>query len=87
LQKLFNPQGNALENARKSSVTDGIKRTLKHFGNALGGCFNSKEYLKSIKKFGKPGIKELNAGDLRRHPDYGLIFEVYCSCWEWAGKY
>ena len=35
----------ALEKARKEAVTDGLKRALKSFGNALGNCINDKEYL------------------------------------------
>jgi len=35
----------SIEKARKEAVTDGLKRALKSFGNALGNCINDKEYL------------------------------------------
>jgi len=35
----------SLENARKEAVTDGLKRALKGFGNALGNCINDKNFL------------------------------------------
>jgi recombination DNA repair RAD52 pathway protein len=31
-------------------VTDGIKRTLRMFGNVLGNCLYDKKYLADIKK-------------------------------------
>ncbi|XP_784279.4 DNA repair and recombination protein rhm52 isoform X2 [Strongylocentrotus purpuratus] len=40
----------ALEKARKEAVTDGLKRSLKSFGNCLGNCLNDKTYLRSIGK-------------------------------------
>ena len=38
----------SLEKARKESVTDGLKRALKSFGNALGNCLNDKDYMRLI---------------------------------------
>ncbi len=35
----------SIEKARKEAVTDGMKRALKSFGNALGNCINDKSYL------------------------------------------
>jgi len=35
----------SLEKARKEAVTDGLKRALKGFGNALGNCINDKDFL------------------------------------------
>uniref|UniRef100_A0A3Q0R5Z0 DNA repair protein RAD52 homolog n=1 Tax=Amphilophus citrinellus TaxID=61819 RepID=A0A3Q0R5Z0_AMPCI len=40
----------SLEKARKEAVTDGMKRALKCFGNALGNCILDKEYLLAINK-------------------------------------
>ncbi|KAH0617071.1 hypothetical protein JD844_028689, partial [Phrynosoma platyrhinos] len=37
----------SLEKARKEAVTDGLKRALKCFGNALGNCILDKDYLRS----------------------------------------
>ena len=34
----------------QEAVTDGLKRALKSFGNALGNCLSNKEYLKFIGK-------------------------------------
>ncbi len=38
----------SIEKARKEAVTDGLKRALKSFGNALGNCINDKDYLAFI---------------------------------------
>merc|ERR1711874_154175 len=38
----------SIEKARKEAATDGLKRALKSFGNALGNCLNDKEYVKLI---------------------------------------
>ncbi|XP_051547971.1 DNA repair protein RAD52 homolog isoform X2 [Myxocyprinus asiaticus] len=43
----------SLEKARKEAVTDGLKRALKCFGNALGNCILNKEYLIAINKLPK----------------------------------
>lgn len=40
----------ALEKARKEAVTDGLKRALRSFGNALGNCILDKDYLRSLNK-------------------------------------
>ncbi|NWV26747.1 RAD52 protein, partial [Origma solitaria] len=40
----------SLEKARKEAVTDGLKRALKCFGNALGNCILDKEYLRVVNK-------------------------------------
>uniref|UniRef100_A0A8C9C6L3 DNA repair protein RAD52 homolog n=1 Tax=Phocoena sinus TaxID=42100 RepID=A0A8C9C6L3_PHOSS len=41
----------SLEKARKEAVTDGLKRALRSFGNALGNCILDKDYLRSLNKF------------------------------------
>lgn len=40
----------SLEKARKEAVTDGLKRALRSFGNALGNCVLDKDYLRSLNK-------------------------------------
>lgn len=59
-------KGAAFEKAKKESVTDGLKRTLKHFGNALGNCVYSKDYLKKIGKMGNPTVPPLDSNSLYR---------------------
>jgi len=36
----------SIEKARKEAVTDGLKRALKSFGNALGNCLGDKDYVR-----------------------------------------
>merc|ERR1712042_195970 len=38
----------SIEKARKEAVTDGLKRALKSFGNALGNCLSDKDYVRLI---------------------------------------
>jgi DNA repair and recombination protein RAD52 len=38
----------SIEKARKEAVTDGLKRALKSFGNALGNCLNDKDYMRLV---------------------------------------
>ena len=40
----------AVEKARKESITDGLKRAMKSFGNLLGNCLSDKEYVRHISK-------------------------------------
>lgn len=40
----------SLEKARKEAVTDGLKRALRSFGNALGNCILDKDYLRALNK-------------------------------------
>lgn len=56
----------AFEKAKKESVTDALKRTLKHFGNALGNCIYSKDYLKKIGKMRNPPPTPLDSSALYR---------------------
>ncbi|NXG54886.1 RAD52 protein, partial [Hemiprocne comata] len=49
----------SLEKARKEAVTDGLKRALKCFGNALGNCILDKDYLQAVNKLPRqipPGL-------------------------------
>ncbi|MPC23336.1 DNA repair protein RAD52 [Portunus trituberculatus] len=47
----------SLEKARKEAVTDGLKRALKGFGNAMGNCLSDKDYIRYISK--TPATTEL----------------------------
>jgi len=38
----------SIEKARKEAVTDGLKRALKAFGNALGNCLADKDYVRYL---------------------------------------
>lgn len=49
----------ALEKAKKEATTDGLKRALRQFGNALGNCCYDKEFLREIKKIKKQGNEKL----------------------------
>ncbi|XP_072291122.1 DNA repair protein RAD52 homolog isoform X2 [Eucyclogobius newberryi] len=56
----------ALEKARKEAVTDGMKRALKCFGNALGNCILDKEYLIAINKIPKQPPAPLDPAQTKR---------------------
>ncbi|XP_040894261.1 DNA repair protein RAD52 homolog isoform X2 [Toxotes jaculatrix] len=56
----------SLEKARKEAVTDGMKRALKCFGNALGNCILDKEYLLAINKIPKQPPPPLNPAQTKR---------------------
>ncbi|KAF8586842.1 recombination protein Rad52, partial [Ramaria rubella] len=43
-------KGAALDKCKKEAVTDGIKRTLRNFGNLLGNCLYDKQYTQEIVK-------------------------------------
>ncbi|XP_064632892.1 uncharacterized protein LOC135491140 isoform X2 [Lineus longissimus] len=58
----------SLEKARKEAVTDGLKRALKSFGNALGNCLGDKNYLKSINKAPKPPVENCELREMK-HQD------------------
>lgn len=40
----------AFERAKKSAVTDALKRSLRGFGNALGNCLYDKDFLAKIER-------------------------------------
>ncbi|XP_062891357.1 DNA repair protein RAD52 homolog [Mobula hypostoma] len=48
----------SLEKARKEAVTDGLKRSLKSFGYALGNCILDKEYLRMVNKLPRQFMSE-----------------------------
>ncbi|CAL1592115.1 unnamed protein product [Knipowitschia caucasica] len=56
----------SLEKARKEAVTDGMKRALKCFGNALGNCILDKEYLVAINKIPKQPPAPLDPAQTKR---------------------
>ncbi|XP_028263216.1 DNA repair protein RAD52 homolog isoform X2 [Parambassis ranga] len=56
----------SLEKARKEAVTDGMKRAMKCFGNALGNCILDKEYLLAINKIPKQPPPPLDSANTKR---------------------
>ncbi|XP_075870891.1 DNA repair protein RAD52 homolog isoform X2 [Nelusetta ayraudi] len=56
----------SLEKARKEAVTDGMKRALKCFGNALGNCILDKQYLLAINKIPKQPPKPVDITATKR---------------------
>ncbi|NXS71061.1 RAD52 protein, partial [Pandion haliaetus] len=72
-----------LEKARKEAVTDGLKRALKCFGNALGNCILDKDYLRAVNKLPRQIPPELDLVKSKRQ-DYEPEIEKarYNSCLE-----
>ncbi|XP_054242859.1 DNA repair protein RAD52 homolog [Indicator indicator] len=72
----------SLEKARKEAVTDGLKRALKCFGNALGNCILDKDYLQAVNKLPRQ-IPEVDLVKAKRQ-DYEPEIEKarYSSCLE-----
>ncbi|CAH2276410.1 DNA repair RAD52 homolog [Pelobates cultripes] len=64
----------SLEKARKEAVTDGLKRALKCFGNALGNCIMDKEYLRAVNKLPKLPQAELDPA-LTKRQDFDASLE------------
>lgn len=64
----------SLEKARKEAVTDGLKRALKCFGNALGNCILDKEYLRAVNKLPKLPPGDLDLAQTKRQ-DYNASLE------------
>ncbi|XP_068459514.1 DNA repair protein RAD52 homolog [Clinocottus analis] len=63
----------SLEKARKEAVTDGMKRALKCFGNALGNCILNKEYLIAINKIPKQPPPPLDPAKTKRSEGEPLV--------------
>ncbi|KAG7217376.1 hypothetical protein INR49_021543 [Caranx melampygus] len=63
----------SLEKARKEAVTDGMKRALKCFGNALGNCILDKEYLLAINKIPKQPPPPLDPAQTKRTEGEPLV--------------
>ncbi|KAG8746002.1 DNA repair protein rad52 [Ceratobasidium sp. 414] len=61
-------KGMALDKCKKEAVTDGIKRTLRNFGNVLGNCLYDKQYVSEMAKVKAPVVK-LDKDALHRRPD------------------
>ncbi|XP_060550461.1 DNA repair protein RAD52 homolog isoform X2 [Pantherophis guttatus] len=71
----------SLEKARKEAVTDGLKRALKCFGNALGNCILDKDYLRSVNKLPRQMPPDLDLDKVKRQ-DFDPTIEKarYNSC-------
>ncbi|XP_045892790.1 DNA repair protein RAD52 homolog [Micropterus dolomieu] len=85
----------SLEKARKEAVTDGMKRALKCFGNALGNCILNKEYLQAINKIPKEPPPPLDPAQTKRcegEPSVekarvsSLVQEEKCVCAVVSGR-
>ncbi|KAJ7752111.1 Rad52 22 double-strand break repair protein [Mycena metata] len=50
-------KGTALEQSKKEAVTDGIKRALRTFGNALGNCLYNNVYTEEVVKMKVPLVR------------------------------
>ncbi|KAL7982258.1 hypothetical protein Chor_009856 [Crotalus horridus] len=71
----------SLEKARKEAVTDGLKRALKCFGNALGNCILDKDYLRSVNKLPRQMPPDLDLGKVKRQDfDPSIEKARYNSC-------
>ncbi|KAK7044880.1 hypothetical protein R3P38DRAFT_3389100 [Favolaschia claudopus] len=62
-------RGQALDKCKKEAVTDGLKRTLRTFGNVLGNCLYDKSYTSEIVKIKPPPVK-FDQSELHRLPQY-----------------
>ncbi|XP_048357831.1 DNA repair protein RAD52 homolog isoform X2 [Sphaerodactylus townsendi] len=71
----------SLEKARKEAVTDGLKRALKCFGNALGNCILDKDYLRSVNKLPRQVPPDLDLGSAKRQDFEPAVEKArYSSC-------
>jgi hypothetical protein len=77
-------RGDALSQAKKSAVTDALKRTLRLFGDGLGNCVsqNKKRALLDAQHGGKQqsasGAKRLVCGSARRGGGRRKLRPVVC---------
>ncbi|XP_067906880.1 DNA repair protein RAD52 homolog isoform X2 [Heterodontus francisci] len=62
----------SLEKARKEAVTDGLKRSLKSFGNVLGNCILDKEYLRLVNKLPRQQ-SDFQLTDAKRRDDEPMV--------------
>ncbi|KAM9816318.1 DNA repair protein RAD52 homolog [Syngnathus typhle] len=70
----------SLEKARKEAVTDGMKRALKCFGNALGNCILDKAYLQAINKIPKQPLPALDPAQTKRSESEPSVEKArFCS--------
>ncbi|XP_077809382.1 DNA repair protein RAD52 homolog isoform X3 [Macaca mulatta] len=71
----------SLEKARKEAVTDGLKRALRSFGNALGNCVLDKDYLRSLNKLPRQLPLEVDLTEAKRQDFEPSVEEArYNSC-------
>ncbi|KAF1849817.1 uncharacterized protein K460DRAFT_349965 [Cucurbitaria berberidis CBS 394.84] len=61
----------SFEKAKKEAATDGLKRSLRTFGNVLGNCLYDKEYLKKVQAMKVKPIK-FEEDNLYRHATFAL---------------
>ncbi|KAH8103106.1 RAD52 DNA repair protein [Cristinia sonorae] len=62
-------KGAALDKCKKEAVTDGVKRSLRNFGNLLGNCLYDKSYTQEVVKIKVPPPK-FNKDELYRRPEF-----------------
>lgn len=71
----------SLEKARKEAVTDGLKRALRSFGNALGNCILDKDYLRSLNKLPRQLPHEVDLTKAKRQDFEPSVEQArYNSC-------
>ncbi|XP_032246848.1 DNA repair protein RAD52 homolog isoform X2 [Phoca vitulina] len=71
----------SLEKARKEAVTDGLKRALRSFGNALGNCILDKDYLRSLNKLPRQLPLEVDLTRAKRQDFEPSVEQArYSSC-------
>ncbi|XP_033079220.1 DNA repair protein RAD52 homolog isoform X4 [Trachypithecus francoisi] len=71
----------SLEKARKEAVTDGLKRALRSFGNALGNCVLDKDYLRALNKLPRQLPLEVDLTKAKRQDFEPSVEEArYNSC-------
>ncbi|KAL1789760.1 DNA repair protein RAD52-like isoform X1 [Sigmodon hispidus] len=71
----------SLEKARKEAVTDGLKRALRSFGNALGNCILDKDYLRSLNKLPRQLPLEVDLSKAKREDFEPSVEQArYNSC-------
>ncbi|XP_012862183.1 DNA repair protein RAD52 homolog isoform X1 [Echinops telfairi] len=71
----------SLEKARKEAVTDGLKRALRSFGNALGNCILDKDYLRSLNKLPRQLPPEVDLTKAKRQDFEPSVEQArYSSC-------
>ncbi|KAI5118012.1 hypothetical protein M0805_003449 [Coniferiporia weirii] len=62
-------KGAALDKCKKEAVTDGVKRSLRNFGNLLGNCLYDKQYTQEVIKIKVPPTK-FDKDALHRRPEF-----------------
>nr|XP_020644746.1 DNA repair protein RAD52 homolog isoform X1 [Pogona vitticeps] len=73
----------SLEKARKEAVTDGLKRALKCFGNALGNCILDKDYLRAVNKLPRQMPPDFDLSKAKRQDFEPAIEKArYSSCFQ-----